>query len=186
MLTLKLISMCHSCFWQVRLQQRSDDYVAIRAQCVGSRKATEWRGGREWLVMGRRCQSHGENAQKGSVSDGFKHWSFAHSTSASRKLTHWVVYLLSTACCSFYFILKNIFLFFWWTKNGWNGINDSDHSEGQSLAAQLQEVKHINNSPMAVSAGSTIKEQLKRVFEKLRLQIVEEFLEVFTSSYFLI
>jgi len=39
---------------------------------------------------------------------------------------------------------------------------------------------------MAVSAGSTIKEQLKRVFEKLRLQIVEEFLEVFTSSYFLI
>ena len=41
----------------------------------------------------------------------------------------------------------------------------------QSLAAQLQDVK---SGPVA---GVTIKEQLKRVFEKLRLQIVEEFLE---------
>jgi hypothetical protein len=45
----------------------------------------------------------------------------------------------------------------------------------------LQEVKQeqCESGPVVNSAGgSTIKEQLKRVFEKLRLQIVEEFLEV--------
>lgn len=60
----------------------------------------------------------------------------------------------------------------------------ADASEGQSLASQLQQVKQ-NGSPVAGSAGSTIKEQLKRVFEKLRLQIVEEFLEVFASHILL-
>ncbi|XP_057374956.1 ninein-like isoform X2 [Daphnia carinata] len=62
-------------------------------------------------------------------------------------------------------------------QNGWKeGANNVNND--QSLAAQLQEVKHQTSSgPVVNAGGSTIKEQLKRVFEKLRLQIVEEFLE---------
>lgn len=67
-------------------------------------------------------------------------------------------------------------------QNGWKE-GGNNVSNDQSLAAQLQEVKHQTSSGPVVNTGaSTIKEQLKRVFEKLRLQIVEEFLEV---SWFL-
>ncbi|EFX84463.1 hypothetical protein DAPPUDRAFT_222984 [Daphnia pulex] len=64
-------------------------------------------------------------------------------------------------------------------QNGWKEEGRSVNAD-QSLAAQLQEVKQeqCESGPVVNSAGgSTIKEQLKRVFEKLRLQIVEEFLE---------
>ncbi|XP_045033460.1 ninein isoform X2 [Daphnia magna] len=62
-------------------------------------------------------------------------------------------------------------------QNGWKE-GGNNVSNDQSLAAQLQEVKHQTSSGPVVNTGaSTIKEQLKRVFEKLRLQIVEEFLE---------
>lgn len=69
------------------------------------------------------------------------------------------------------------------TQKGWkDGLNIVTND--QSLAAQLQEVKHQTASGPVINAGSsTIKEQLKRVFEKLRLQIVEEFLEVCLSFY---
>nr|CAH0106025.1 unnamed protein product [Daphnia galeata] len=62
------------------------------------------------------------------------------------------------------------------SDNNHNGWKEEGLNTDQSLAAQLQEVKHHQPSDVD-SRGSTIKEQLKRVFEKLRLQIVEEFLE---------
>lgn len=55
-----------------------------------------------------------------------------------------------------------------------NGPKENGPVEAQqSLATQLQ-LQDVKSVPVA---GVTIKEQLKRVFEKLRLQIVEEFLE---------
>ncbi len=61
-------------------------------------------------------------------------------------------------------------------QNGWGDCGTD--AELQTLAAQLEEAKQLNNQGTSVGSASTIKEQLKRVFEKLRLQIVEEFLEV--------
>ena len=59
-------------------------------------------------------------------------------------------------------------------ENGRREEEDGPVEAQQSLAAQLQDVK---SSAPAAGGAATIKEQLKRVFEKLRLQVVEEFLE---------
>ena len=72
-----------------------------------------------------------------------------------------------------FFCPRKMFLFFFppFAQNGIHPQTPPQQQPQQSLAAQLQEVKQIQSSTMG------IKEQLKRVFEKLRLQIVEEFLE---------
>jgi hypothetical protein len=69
-----------------------------------------------------------------------------------------------------FFFLEKCFCFSV-AQNGIHQQTPPQQQPQQSLAAQLQEVKQIQSSTMG------IKEQLKRVFEKLRLQIVEEFLE---------
>ena len=61
-----------------------------------------------------------------------------------------------------------------WTQNGWKEeLSPSD----QSLAAQLELVKPSDSSP-----GTGVIGSLKRVFEKLKLQYLEEFLEVIQST----